>query len=97
MSETGDGLCAARFNGHVPCSGRYVPSEGLCFRHAVLFDVWIANGGWQVYDFNPPESPVRNRTIGILNPPRLRRWKRAQFHQWLNRLTLGDVEQIMKS
>ena len=34
-------------------------------------------------------------SFGPTNPPGLRRWKRAQFHAWLDRLTPTDVEAIM--
>ena len=95
MDETTN-ACAARNNGTVSCDGEFMPSEGLCLRHAVLFDVWIANGGHRVYSFNPPETPLAAPTIGARNPVRLRRWKRAQFHRWLDSLSLTDVEQIME-
>ena len=94
--------CLARHNGSVPCDGAYMPSEGLCLRHAVLFDVWIAHGGFHVYGYRPMEpgarlSPIRTPTIGPSNPPRLRAWKRRQFHRWLDRLTLVQVRRIESS
>jgi len=87
--------CTARRRKTIRCEGKYVPSEGLCLRHAVLFDVWIDNGGFRVYAFNPKK--VENPTIGDRNPGQLRRWKRAQFHKWLDRLTEDDVQRIMNS
>ena len=80
----------------VKCDGEYIPSERLCLRHAVLFDVWIANGGFRVYKFNP-EPEVEYPTIGDNNSDKLRRWKRAQFHKWLDTLTDDDVIDIMKN
>lgn len=85
--------CRARSNRTIPCEGEFVESEGLCFRHACLFDVWIANGGWRVYAFNP--DGLDTPRIGGTNPRQLRRWKRAQFHGWLNTLTIGQVETIL--
>jgi len=93
--------CVAAHNRTVRCEGDFMPSEGLCLRHAVLFDFWIADGGWRAYDYDPGRRPGATErrlaapTIGPTNPPGLRRWKRAQFHAWLDRLTPTDVEAIM--
>lgn len=68
----------AASNRTVPCHGEFIPSEGLCLRHAVLFDYWIADrGGFRVY-----------------GSPWPRRWKRSKFHQWLNTLTPARVQEI---
>ncbi len=70
--------CKARFNKIITCDGEYIESEGLCLRHAILFDIWIAEyDGWKMYGYKNPEA----------DPYKLRRWKRAQFHKWLNSLT----------
>lgn len=73
--------CAAASNRTVPCQGEFIASEGLCLRHAVLFDYWIADcDGFRVYASPWPK-----------------RWKRSKFHQWLNSLTAEQVEAIEKS
>lgn len=83
--------CRAGSNKTIPCAGRFVPSEGLCLRHACLFDIWIAeHDGHRVYGF-------KGSTVGEENPPALRRWKRAQFHAWLDKLTVEWVEAKLKS
>ena len=88
--------CRARSRRAIQCDGEFIESEGLCFRHAVLFDYWICEkDGWRVYKFNP--DSVDSQTIGEENPEKLRRWKRAQFHKWLDTLTEQDVKAIMES
>lgn len=87
---TAERICRVRGNKTIPCDGEYVPSEGACFRHACLFDIWIADyRGHRVYDF-------KGSTIGEENPEKLRRWKRAQFHKWLDTLTVEIVERLLK-
>lgn len=71
--------CNAHNNQTIPCEGKYMPSEGCCLRHAVLFDFWISEqGGFQVYNTDYP-----------------RRWKRSKFHQWLNTLSLKQAKGIL--
>ena len=73
--------CAVRSNRVIACKGEFVPSEGCCLRHAVLFDYWIAEvGGFRVYASPWP-----------------RRWKRSKFHQWLNTLSDAGVRRIEAS
>ena len=44
--------CKARFNKIITCDGEYIESEGLCLRHAILFDIWIAEyDGWKMYGY----------------------------------------------
>lgn len=75
------GTCNARHNRTIPCDGDYVPSEGCCLRHSVLFDYWIADcDGARVYETNYP-----------------RNWKRSKFHAWLDTLTVERAEQILNS
>jgi len=33
----------------IPCDGEFIPPEGLCFRHAALFDVWICDCDGHAY------------------------------------------------
>lgn len=81
IKEDEGGSCAARSNRTVACDGEFIACEGLCLRHAVLFDFWIAEGdGCRVY-----------------RSPYPRRWKRSKFHRWLNTLTPQDVVQIENS
>lgn len=62
--------CNAKFNRTVPCEGEYISSEGCCLKHAVLFDVWIAEfEGFRVYETDYPQG-----------------WKRSKFHQWLDKI-----------
>ncbi len=73
--------CSVRHNKTIPCKGEYVPSEGCCLRHAVLFDIWIADfEGFRVYRTDYP-----------------RNWKRSKFHKWLNGLTVEDAEAMLNS
>lgn len=70
--------CGVKSNKVVTCEGEYMPSQGCCLRHAVLFDIWIAEfGGHRVYGTDYP-----------------RRWKRSKFHKWLNSLTPEAVEKL---
>jgi len=88
--------CRARSNRTIPCDGEFVPSEGLCLRHACLFDIWIAeHGGHRVYGFKG-EHDIETPTVGEKNPEKLRRWKRAQFHKWLDGLTLEAVRRMLE-
>lgn len=81
--------CNAHKNPVIPCEGYYVPSEGLCFRHAYLFDIWICeHGGHRVYAYKGVPSQVRNS-------PSLRAWKRSKFHDWLCTLTVAQVERML--
>jgi len=73
--------CAASSNRTIPCDGEYIQSEGCCLRHAVLFDFWIAE----------------HKGFRIYRTNYSRRWKRSKFHQWLNTLTIDDVERILNS
>ncbi len=83
--------CRARDNQTIPCSGEHVESEGLCLRHACLFDIWIAeHNGHRVYGF-------KGSTVGEENPEKLRRWKRAQFHKWLDNLRMEDVAVMLSA
>jgi len=67
-------------NSVVACSGEYMPSEGCCLKHAVLFDVWICEfGGYRVYRTDYP-----------------RNWKRSKFHQWLNKIGNENAEKMFK-
>lgn len=71
----------ARERRAVGCDGPFVPSEGLCLRHAVLFDFWIAERqGFRVYASHYPLA-----------------WKRNKLRQWLNGLTLEQAEAIEQS
>lgn len=81
--------CKTRFNKTIKCAGEYIESEGCCLRHAVLFDIWIAeHDGYKVYGF-------KDSTIGDENPEQLKRWKRAQFHKWLDTLNEKQAERMM--
>lgn len=83
--------CRTATNKTIPCQGDLMPSEGLCLRHACLFDIWIADHeGHRVYGF-------KGSTIGEQNPEGLRRWKRARFHKWLNSLNVGIVEEMLSA
>lgn len=71
--------CAAQSNEVVGCKGRFVPSEGCCLKHAVLFDVWVCeHEGYRVYRTDYP-----------------RNWKRSKFHQWLNDLGEANAQLIL--
>lgn len=62
--------CAMRYNHSVPCAGDFIPSEGACLKHALLFDVWICeHEGYRVYRTGYPIS-----------------WKRSKFHRWLDKI-----------
>ena len=79
------GWCPLGGASKIPCEGKYVPGEGLCMRHAMLFDIWIAeHGGHRVYSFVPAGAEIPNATQGRMNPESLREWKRLQFRAWLN-------------
>lgn len=81
--------CNARFNNVIPCKGNYIEAEGCCERHAMLFDVWICeHKGHKVYGF-------KGSTDGRKDEESLRRWKRAQFHRWLNKLTVERVDAML--
>jgi len=70
--------CAAKTNLVVRCEGILIASEGLCLKHAVLFDVWICEyQGWRIYATQYP-----------------RNWKRNKFHQWLNKIGNVNAEKI---
>lgn len=93
----GNPACNARHNKTVACAGIYLPSEGCCERHAMLFDIWTADfGGWRVYAFTAGGEAGPTPTSGATNPEGLRRWKRAQYHKWLDTLTPARVEQLLK-
>lgn len=78
--------CRAAGRKTIGCAGEVVASEGLCFRHAALFDIWICEyDGNRVYSF-------KGETRGEDDEPKLRRWKRAQFHAWLDGVTIDWVE-----
>lgn len=88
--------CNARFNRTIPCNGPYIESEGCCERHAMLFDIWIAEfNGWKVYAFKGGQD-IENPTQGSKNPEQLKNWKRRQFHKWLDTLTLDKVNQLLE-
>jgi len=88
--------CRVAGNRRVACGGEFVPSEGACFRHAALFDIWIAEyGGWKVYGFTAEGEAGETPTQGETNPPALRRWKRAQFHAWLDRIGEAGALRIL--
>jgi len=73
--------CSARNNEIVKCEGEYIPSEGCCLKHAILFDVWICEyEGYRVYQTDYP-----------LN------WKRSKFHKWLNLIGEETATKIYKS
>lgn len=62
--------CAAKYNPTVFCAGDFMESQGCCLKHAVLFDIWIAEfEGFRVYQTDYP-----------------RNWKRSKFHEWLNKI-----------
>lgn len=83
--------CRAASNRTIPCAGRLVKSEDCCLRHACLFDIWICeHGGNKVYGF-------KGSTRAEDDEPTLRRWKRAQFHAWLDTLTISWVEAALSS
>jgi hypothetical protein len=55
-------------------------------RHACLFDIWIAeHDGYKVYRYENSGA----------NQDELLRWKRAQFHKWLDTLTVEKVEKML--
>lgn len=71
--------CAARHNRVIMCDGEYVPSEGCCIKHAVLFDFWICEKeGFRIYQTDYPKN-----------------WKRSKFHKWLNTLNEEIVKKIL--
>lgn len=73
--------CTLKNNRVVPCAGEFIPSEGLCLKHAVLFDFWICDcKGHRVY-----------RTDYPLN------WKRSKVHQWLNNIGNENANKILIS
>jgi hypothetical protein len=73
--------CALSTNRVVPCSDDFIASEGLCVKHAVLFDFWVCERqGYRVYQTDYP-----------LN------WKRSKVHQWLNILGNENAEKILNS
>lgn len=73
--------CSARNNKIVTCDGEYIPSEGCCLKHAILFDVWICEcEGRRVYQTDYP--------LG---------WKRSKFHKWLNIIGEEVATKIYKS
>ena len=81
----------------MPCDGEWIASEGLCLRHAVLFDVWIAEcGGHRVYGYSRG-GEVAEPTVGSKNPADLRAWKRRKFLAWLDTLTPETVASIEAS
>lgn len=72
--------CAVRSNKVIKCDGPFISSEGCCEKHAMLFDIWIAEfEGYRVYRTEFP-----------------RNWKRSKFHKWLNILTEEKVEMLLK-
>lgn len=72
--------CSAKNNKVVPCAGKYIPSEGCCLKHAVLFDVWICEfEGYRVYRTDHPID-----------------WKRSKFHKWLNKIGNKNAIKIFK-
>jgi hypothetical protein len=74
-------LCNANSNKTISCAGDYMPSEGCCLKHSVLFDFWIADrNGAEVYESEQPRS-----------------WKRAQFHKWLDSITEDTAKAILDS
>lgn len=80
--------CLLHAEQEVPCKGELVQSEGLCIRHAVLFDYWLCDReGWRAYSFENPNS----------DPTAIRRWKRNKFRSWLCTLSIAKVETIMRS
>lgn len=88
--------CPLRHRKTISCDGEFIPSEVLCLRHAMLFDIWIAEyDGHRVYAFNPGDCPCETPTSGRANPPRLKGWKRAQFHKWLDGLTEERAERLL--
>lgn len=71
--------CAVRNNRVVRCEGEFMPSEGCCFKHAMLFDVWLCDYfGHRVYLTGYPHN-----------------WKRSKFHQWLNQLGEENAQKIL--
>jgi len=89
--------CAEKNNRTIKCDGEYIQSEGLCLKHAVLFNCWLDIGGFRVYLFNPDPENIKEPTKAEKNPEQLRRWKRAQFHKWLNTLTEKQAQAILES
>ncbi len=89
MVRVPTGECAARFNKTIGCEGEYIPSQGACVRHAVLFDFWIDNyNGHNVYLYEPKEPT---------DPEKLDNWKRSKFNRWLDTLTDNNVKRIEQS
>lgn len=85
------GDCRARSNKTIPCDGDFQLSQGLCLRHACLFDIWIAeHDGHRVYSF-------KGSTRAEEDHEQLRRWKRAKFHAWLDTLNVAWVQEKLKS
>lgn len=71
--------CAVKNNRVVPCGGEFIPSEGACLKHAVLFDIWICeHEGHRIYRTEYPRG-----------------WKRSKFHQWLNKIGNENAEKIL--
>ena len=74
-------LCALGNNQIVPCGGEFIPSVGLCSKHAVLFDFWFRERqGWRVYRTDYPHN-----------------WKRSKVHQWLNIIGNENAEKILEN
>ena len=76
-----ENLCNVKSNKTIPCDGEYVSSEGCCLRHAVLFDIWICE----------------HDGFTIYRSKRSKKWKRMQFHKWLDTLTVEQAEKRMHS
>lgn len=88
--------CNAKLNPTIPCDGIFIASQGLCLRHACLFDIWLAeHNGWKVYAYTGNGKAGDTPTIGSTNPASLRAWKRGKFHDWLNTLTIAQVERML--
>ena len=65
----------------VPCRGVLVEEDGLCVRHAVLFDEWMGHhGGEDVYR----------------HPGLSRDEKRKRFQAWLVGLRTSDLNAILE-
>lgn len=64
-----------------PCRGPYIVNEGLCLRHALLFQFWFLHrGGEAVYQDQAIERGM----------------KRTRFREWLAKLTPGHVRKICR-
>lgn len=71
--------CAARYNRIIGCAGEFIPGEGCCIKHAILFDIWICeHEGYRIYRTDYP-----------------RNWKRSKFHKWLNQLGEKNAQKIL--